>query len=117
MINCSLTRSHSLGSLGRTGIVHDMILHVLRHGLATIETLLNLGMGNITTDNDGSRQREAGLHGVLGDDGQNVLHGLVKIDLHGSIGLVLREFLEETAGVVLELLHEETFGGDLSPAL
>lgn len=111
------TRSHSLGSLGRTSIVHNMVLHVLRHGLATINTLLNLGVGNITTDNDRTSQREASLHGVLGDNGKDVLHGLVEINLHSGISLVLSELLQEATRVVLQLLHKETFGSDLSPAL
>ena len=112
-----LTRSHALGRLRGSGVVDDVVLHVLRHGLAAIDALLDLGVGDVAADDDGAGQREARLDGVLVDDGQNVLHRLVQIDLHRVVRLVLRELLEEAAGVVLQLLHEQTLLRDLRPAL
>ena len=109
--------SHALGGLGGTGIVDDVVLHVLGHGLTAVQALLDLGVRDVTADNDGTGEAEAGLHGVLADGGQDLLHGLVQVDLHGGIGLVLAVLLEEAAGVVLQLLHEQTFLGDLSEAL
>ena len=94
-----------------------MVLHVLGHGLAAIQTFLDLGMSNITTDNDGTGEAETSLHGILADGGQDFLHGLVQINLDSVVHLGLAVLFEEATGIVFQFLHEETFLGDLGKAL
>ena len=110
-------RSHTLGGLGGTGVVNDVVLHVLGHGLTAVQTLLDLGVSDITADNDGTGEAETRLHRVLADGGQDLLHGLVQIDLHRGVRLILAVLLQEAAGIVLQLLHEQTFLRDLRETL
>ena len=76
------TASHALGSLGRTGIVDGMVLHVLRHALAGVQTSLQLGVRYVATHDDGAVQTEACAYGVLGQYLADVGHGLVEVDPH-----------------------------------
>lgn len=45
-------RRHTFRSLGGTSVVNNMISEVLGHGLSSIESFLNLGVGDITSDNN-----------------------------------------------------------------
>ncbi len=45
---------HSFGSLGRTGIIHGVILEVFGHGFSAVNALLDLGMGYVAGHDNGA---------------------------------------------------------------
>lgn len=81
-------------------------------------------MGDVAGDDQGAGEGEAGLDGVLGQLGQDVVHGAVEVDGHRvevrarALGqLVVRRLREETGRVGLQLLQEDALGGDLRDGL
>ena len=51
----------ALGGLGGAGVVDGVILHILRQVLTGVQQLLELGVGDIATHDDGTAEGEAGL--------------------------------------------------------
>src|SRR3972149_6091453 len=47
-------RGHSLGGLGRTGVVDGVVLQVLRQVFPAVDPLLEFCMGDIASDDDGT---------------------------------------------------------------
>ena len=56
---------HSGRGLCRSGIVDWVILHVLRHLLACVETGLDLRVSYVTADYDGTVEAEPGAYRIL----------------------------------------------------
>ena len=56
----------ALRGLGRAGVVDGVVLQVLRHLLARVQPLLDLGVRDVAGHHQRAGQREPGLHGVRG---------------------------------------------------
>jgi len=76
------TGRHALGSFGGTGIIDDVVSEVLGHRLASIKSLLNLGVGNVTTNDDGAGKGETGADRELRKLRSNFIHRLVQVNLN-----------------------------------
>jgi hypothetical protein len=109
------TRRHALRSFGGTGIVNDMISKVLRHRLASIESLLDLSVGNIASNHNGTCEGEASTDGELRKLSSDFGHRFVQINLH-DLGrdIIFLGFREVLAGVSLKLFQEYSFFGDFT---
>ena len=119
------------GRLGRAGVVDGVVLEVLRHLLAGVEPLLDLGVRDVAGDDERPGERQPGLDRVLGELGEDVVHRLVEVDLDDDVAarradadrvvLVLAEVDarvgKEAGRVGLELLEEDALGGDLAEHL
>ena len=68
---------HACRGLGRTCVVDRMLFQVLRHLFATVETFLDLRMGDVAADDDGSVQAQARADGVFRQDLADIGHRLV----------------------------------------
>jgi Kef-type K+ transport system membrane component KefB len=101
-------RRHAGGRLGRPGVVHAVVPQVLRHRLAGVEALLDLGVGDVAGHHHRSGQRQPGLDRVAGQLGADLVHRPVQVDAHDVAAEVLVGGLREVVGgVLLELLEEE----------
>ena len=99
-----------------------MVAQVLRHGLAGVEALLDLRVGDIAGDDEGAGEGEPGLDRVLAQLGADLVHRQGEVDLHHVVRLTVAEVVvvdlgEEVGRLELELLDEHSFGGDLAEAL
>ncbi len=75
-------------------------------------------MGNVTSDNKGAGQVETGLHGVLGEGGENFRHWLVQVNVDDITGeLDILGVGKVLGGISLELFEEDTITGDFAIAL
>ena len=72
----------ALGRLGRAGVVDRVVPQVLRHLLAGVEPLLDLGVRDVAGDDQRAGQREPGLDRVLRQLGEDLGHRPVEVDLH-----------------------------------
>src|SRR5690606_30514238 len=95
-----------------------MVLEVIRHRLAALETLADLRMGEIARDNDRSGERKSRLYRILRQNSENFLHRLVQVDANDA----RRQFLlvdvrHEARRIGLELLEPDTLAGDLAERL
>ena len=114
------TGRHPLGRLRRPGVVHRVVLQVLRHRLARVQALLDLGVRDVASDDHRAVQRKPGLHRVLAELGEDLRHRPAEVDLDDVAALV--EVLvgglgQEVRGLALQLLDEHALGGDLAQAL
>src|SRR5690554_2375996 len=91
-----------------------MVLDILREPLTTVDALLKLRMGDVTSHDDVAVQRQARGHRVSGELGQDGAHGLVQVDLHAAPFTCLTVcFGDKTYRVVLHLLNPYTVAVDL----
>ena len=109
----------ALRRLGRTGVVDAVILQVLRHLLARIEPLLDLGVGDVAGDDHRSRQHHPRPHRVLRQLGADLVHRAVEVDVDhvGVVEIGLGRLGQEPGRVVLQLLDEDALAGDLAQRL
>ncbi|MGX1314227.1 hypothetical protein RKD24_004346 [Streptomyces calvus] len=114
------TRRVPLGRLRGPGVVHRVVLQVLRHLLAGVQPLLDLGVRDVAGHDQRTGQRQPGLHRVLGELREDVVHRLVQVDLHDvtvGVELLVRRLRQEPRRVRLQLLQEHALGGDLRDGL
>ena len=100
---------------------------MIRHRLARVEALLDLGVRDVAGHDEGAGQREPGLDRVLGEFGEDLGHRPAQVDLHHVRFRLLRaldhaELLrgglgQMVAGFELELFDEDPLGSDLAQAL
>ena len=111
----------ALGRLGRTGVVDGVVLEVLRHAVAGVEPLLDLGVRDVAGDDQRAGERQPGLDRVLRQLGADLVHRPVEVDPHDVVALVLEVLVgrlgQEPRRVGLELLEEDALGGDLAERL
>ena len=92
-----------------------MILHVLRQSLAIIETLFQFGVCDIASNNNGSCEHHACLHGILAQCCANLVHGLIEINVHDFIAeIIVCDFRKETRWVSFKGLDEDAIFCDLA---
>lgn len=53
-----------------------------RRTLSTLEALHELGVRDVTRDDEGAGEREARGHGVLGEQRADLIHWAIQINLH-----------------------------------
>src|SRR5215471_6774840 len=68
------TRSISFGRLGRTGVIDSVVLDIIGQPPATIEPFLQLGMGDVASDDQRAGQAEPGLDRVLRECTPDLVH-------------------------------------------
>ena len=89
-----------------------MLLEVFGHRLALVEHLLDAGVGDVARHDERSAQVQARLDRILRQNLAHLVHPLVQIDVdgrrHGR-----RLLRKEPGGILLQLLQEDAFGGDL----
>jgi hypothetical protein len=95
-----------------------VLLEVIGQILAAVETLLQLGVGDVARHHQRSGQREARGHRMPPQLRQHLAHGLAQVDLHHAAAqLALGHLGQEAGGVGLELLQVNAVGGDLAQHL
>ena len=95
-----------------------MVLEILGHWLASVETLFDLGVNNVAANNHRARERKPGLHRVLGQLGTNGIHWLVQVDVDNVAAEVdIGDIGHKACRVGFELLEEEPFARDLGLGL
>ena len=80
-------RSHTFWSLGRSRIVHRVILKVLGQVAFLFQAFAQLGMGDIARHDHRAAQRQSGLDRVLRQFGQDFPHGSIQVNLHRFVGI------------------------------
>src|SRR5690606_22494670 len=78
-------RGVPVGGLGRAGVVDAALPQVLGHGLAGVEPLGDLGVGDVAGHDHGPGERQAGLHRVLGQLGADLGHRAVQVEAHDAV--------------------------------
>ena len=74
-------RGVALRRLGRAGVVHAVVAQVLRHRLAGVEPLLDLGVGDVAGHDHRAGQHHARAHRVLRQLGADLGHRPVEVDV------------------------------------
>ena len=108
-------RGHARGRLGRTRVVDGMVLHVGRQGLAAVETLLELGVGEVAGDDEGAGEGEARGDGMARELGADLGHRPVEVDPDDALlrGAAAVHRGDEAPGLGLELLEPDAGGVDV----
>src|SRR5690606_30067226 len=108
----------ALGRLCRPRIIDDVIFEVRGQALATLEALLELRVGDIARDNDGTREREPCADRIARERLTDGAHRLVQIDLHNLFAeLIIAHLGEEAGRIALQLLEKDAIAGDLAESL
>ena len=113
----------ALRRLGRAGVVDRVVAQVLRHRLARVEQLLDLGVRDVASHDERAGEREPCLDRVSRQLGPDLVHRPVEVDPHdGGVGLRPPEVLvgglgQEPRRVGLQRLEEHALGGDLAQRL
>jgi hypothetical protein len=95
-----------------------VVLHVLGQSLPGVETLLQLGVGDVACHDHGARQHHARLHWVARERGTDLVHRAVEVDVHDLVAeFLVRHLRQEARGVGLERLDEDAVLGDLAERL
>lgn len=90
----------ALRGLCGSRVVNRVVEEVLGHGFPFLQPLLDLGVSDIARHNERSGEAEACADGVLGQDGSDVLHGLVQIHFHHVLVLqLLLRHLKSGSGI------------------
>ena len=113
------TRRVTLGSLGGPGVVHRVILHVLRHRFAGVEALLDLGVSDIASHNHRAAEHDACGDGVRRQLGEDVAHWAIQVDVNDLFfgQLFIVNIGKEARRVVFELLQEDAVLRDFTEGL
>ena len=69
-------------------------------------------MGDVSGDDEGAVEAEAGADGVGGEFGENLFHGAVEVDDGSVVGGGIEFDGCIASGVVFELFEEDSFGGN-----
>ena len=92
-----------------------MVLEVLRHRFACIQTRFDLRMCDVTTNDDGAVQAQTRSDRVFRQDSTYIFHRLVEVDTYGIAFACLTQFLgNERSRVVIQLLNPYTVFVDLT---
>mmetsp|Transcript_13789 Transcript_13789/g.40850 ORF Transcript_13789/g.40850 Transcript_13789/m.40850 type:complete len:298 (+) Transcript_13789:36-929(+) len=112
------TRGVALRRLGRAGVVDDVVLYVFGKSFAGVEALLQLRVRDVARHDERAAEGQPCAHGVLRQHRADLVHGLIKVDLHHLSGeLAVRHLRQVRSDVRLELLEEHAVLRDLSLAL
>ena len=82
------------GRFGRAGVVDDVVLGILGKSLTFVQTLFEFGMGDVPGHDDIAAEQQARGHGVSGQGGPDLIHGLVEID-GDYLALIRHDFGQE----------------------
>ena len=106
----------ALGSLGRSGIEHRIVLEILWQILAGIQTSLQLSMSDIAGYDDGALQIDTCRNGIFRQFGTYRVDALVQVDNDGVATLACLSILSgnEFRRIVVHLLQPDTVAVDLS---
>ena len=114
-------RSHratwiTLWSLGWTSIEDRVILEVLWHLLACIQTSLELSVSDVTSHDDGTLQVDTGAYWILAQLSTNCVDTLVEVNLDtlGTLTWVTELLRNQLCWVLIHLLQPDTVLVDLS---
>ncbi len=112
----------ALRRLGRSRVVHAMVLQVARHRPTRVESLLDLGVGDVAGHDHRSGQHDAGAHRVLRELGADLVHRPGEVDVDDRRTIVLVEVVvgdvgQEPRRIAFELLEEDPVAGDLAERL
>ncbi len=117
----SRCRSHrtariALRSLCRSGIEDRMILEILRHFLAGIQTSLQFGMSDVASHDDSTFQINAGAYRIFGEFLAHSINTFVEVNLNALCSLArLAQFLRDKfRRIRVHLLNPNTVGIDLA---
>src|SRR5262245_21252881 len=95
-----------------------MVFEVLWEIIASIETLFELGMRNITRHNHGASQRQARGHRMLAQFCQDLGHRAVEVDAYDRAAeLVILDVWEVLCWIRFELLEKHAVPGNLAKEL
>src|SRR3712207_100216 len=78
------TAGISLGSFGRSGVQNGIILEIFGHVLTCVKTCFELGMGNVTSHDDGAFEVHTGAYGVFGQLRAYGVHALIEVYLYAA---------------------------------
>ena len=92
--------------LGRTRVVHGMVLHVLGHAFTLFQAFLQLGVGDVARHDDGAVQAQARGDGVLAQFRQHFLHRAVQVNGDGLAGGHAQRFRNVLSGIGFQLFNE-----------
>jgi fumarate hydratase class I len=76
-------------------------------GSANKTFLFQLGVSNVPGDNQLAIERESGLHGILGQFGQDSLHRLIQVDLNDLCRYFIVSFQQPACGILIQLLQPD----------
>ena len=86
-----------------------MVLDVLRQVFATVETLFQLGMGDVAAYDNRTVQRQAGSHRILIQLCQNLFHRTVQIHTyHIALAGLTQLFRNQFARIAVEFFNPDT---------
>mmetsp|Transcript_30252 Transcript_30252/g.70625 ORF Transcript_30252/g.70625 Transcript_30252/m.70625 type:complete len:245 (+) Transcript_30252:99-833(+) len=103
-----------LRRLRRPRVVDDVVLGVLRQGLAALEPLEQLGVRDVARDDERAREREARANGMERELLADLRHRLVEIDAHhGSQDVLIRDLRQVGRHILAERLDEDAVARDL----
>ena len=92
-----------------------MILEVLRHRFACIQTRFDLRMSDVTTNDDRTVQAQTCADRVFRQDSAYIFHRLIEVDTNSIAFTCLTQLLgNEGSGVVIEFLDPDTIFVDLT---
>src|SRR5215467_2378314 len=112
------TRSISFGRLGRTGVIDSVVLDIIGQPPAAIEPFLQLGMGDVASDDQRAGQAEPGLDRVLRERTPDLVHRAGEIDRDDIATEPSRIDLgQEARRVGLQLLQKDAVDRDLAEDL
>eukprot|EP00906_Rhabdomonas_costata_P036309 RCo050966 len=100
--------------LGGTGVIHGMVLDVVRKALARGKPLLQFSVGQVSRHHHHPGHVDTGLDGVLAQLNQKLPHRLREVQLHGLLQGEPRALGNKLQGVFLQLLNEDSVLGDLA---
>ena len=86
-----------------------MVFEILRHLLATVQTFLDLSMGDVTSYDDCAVEAQACADRILAELLEDFRHRAVEVDLHYVTFASLAIFFgDEFTGVRVEFLDPQT---------
>src|SRR5574344_586160 len=105
---------HALRCLCRSGIKNRMVLEVFRQILTCVETGFQLGMCNITCDNDGAIQAQARCYRIFRKNLANLCCREIQVNLNSIALTCLTELLrDEFTRLIIHLFYPDTILIDL----
>mmetsp|Transcript_107968 Transcript_107968/g.287454 ORF Transcript_107968/g.287454 Transcript_107968/m.287454 type:complete len:685 (+) Transcript_107968:206-2260(+) len=104
------------GRLRRAGVVDGVLLDVVGQAFALVDHLLHPGVRDVAGHDDRPREGQARLHGVVAQEFQVFLHGIVKVDLDNLPALLqgaLLHIRQVLRRLPLQILEEDALLRDL----
>ena len=100
---------HPRGSLRRARVIDRMVLQVLRHSLAGVQTRFYLRVRDVPSHNNRTIQRQARAYRVVRQYLADLRHRLIQVNAHGiALARVAQLFGNQRRGIAVHLLYPNT---------